>query len=177
MILKHHFYLAKFTVLLAVVLLLISCGYRPSAKYAREVIGEKISTSVIISSLDPENTVIVKDAVDGAIIEIFHASLTSRADSDSHLLLSITNPHYTPVEYDNDGYIIGYRTTIILNITRYHNGSSKKYRAKGTYDFTIVPNAVITDQERFEAIKFSAAKAIRSFIAQISAEGSLNKSK
>jgi hypothetical protein len=31
---------------------------------------------------------------------------------------------------------------------------------------------VITDKERFDAIKYSAEKAIASFIAQVSAEGS-----
>jgi len=45
-------------------------------------------------------------------------------------------------------------------------------KAKGNYDFAIEPNAVITDQERFDAINFSAQKAINSFIAQIAAEGS-----
>jgi hypothetical protein len=67
--------------------LLTACGYTPSSKFAREVVGEKISTSVVISAQDPENTVIIKDAVDGAILEVFHASLTSRSLSQTHLNL------------------------------------------------------------------------------------------
>ena len=67
-------------VLLSIFILLIisACGYKPSSKFSRAVLGEKISTSVIISSQDPENTVIIKDAVDSAIIEVFHASLTQK---------------------------------------------------------------------------------------------------
>jgi len=163
--------------LLAILIIatLSACGYRPSAKFSRSVIGEKISTSVEISHHDPENTVIIKDAVDSAVIENFHASLVKRSLSETHLELSITNPKYTPTQYDKNGYIIGYRTTIILNVVRYHDGLSKKYRARGTYDFTIVPNAVITDLERFEAIKNSSSKAIKSFVAQVSAEGARAK--
>jgi hypothetical protein len=159
--------------LLFVILLinLSSCGYKPSAKYAREVLGRKISTSVVISAQDPANTVIIKDAVDQSLIEVFHASLTDRKYSDSHLILSISEPTYTPVQYDANGYVIAYRATIHLGVTRISQDIQKKYNTTGTYDFSIVPNAVLTDQERFDAIKYSALKAISSFIAQISAEG------
>jgi hypothetical protein len=150
---------------------LSACGYKPSAKYAREVLGKKISTSVVISAQDPANTVIIKDAVDQSLIEVFHASLTDRKYSDSHLILSISEPRYTPVQYDANGYVIAYRATIHLGVTRISQDIQKKYKTTGTYDFSIVPNAVLTDQERFDAIKYSALKAISSFIAQISAEG------
>ena len=66
-----------------------ACGYKPSAKFSRDTMGEKISTSVVISSEDPENTVIIKDAVDRAIIEVFQASLVSKNVSDTHLVLSM----------------------------------------------------------------------------------------
>jgi len=149
-----------------------SCGYKPSAKYARSVIGERVSTDILISSQDPENTVVIKDAVDSAIIEVFHSSLVEKPYATSHLLFSISPPSYTPVQYDTNGFIIGYRSTIVLGVVRTTKGSMKRYSARGTYDFSVSPNAVITDQERFDAIKFSATKAIRSFVAQVSAEGS-----
>jgi len=154
---------------------MVACGYKPSAKFSRDVVGERVSTDVVISAHDPENTVIIKDAVDAAIIKVFHASLTTRSSSQTHLLLKISNPSYSPVQYDNNGYVIGYRTSITLSITKYHDGQSKTYSAKGTYDFSIQPNAIISDQKRFEAIKFSSEKAIRSFLAQVSAEGATAK--
>jgi len=155
--------------------LFVACGYQPSSKFSREVVGEKVSTSVVISARNPENTVIIKDAVDSAIVEVFHASLTDKVHSDTHLILSISTPRYVPVHYNSDGYVVGYRMNVSLNITRYHHGISKKYTAKGSYDFSVQPNAVVTDQERFDAIKQSAAKAINSFIAQVSAEGARTK--
>jgi hypothetical protein len=169
--LKKVIHAIKISVLVFVLFGILACGYKPSAKFSREVVGERISTDVVISAQDPENTVIIKDAVDAAIVKIFHASLTSRASSQTHLQLSISDPSYSPIQYNSDGYVIAYRTTVILTIVRYHNGLSKSYTAKGTYDFSIQPNAIISDQERFEAIKFSSEKAIKSFLAQVSAEG------
>jgi len=161
----------KVIILFFVMFGVLACGYKPSAKYSRDVVGKRISTDVVISANDPENSVIIKDAVDAAIVKVFHASLTSRASSQTHLRLSISKPTYTPIQYNSDGYVIAYRTSIKLDIVRYHSGLSKKYNAHGTYDFSIRPNAIISDQERFEAIKFSSEKAIKSFLAQVSAEG------
>ena len=169
-----------FTFILAA-LLLSGCGYSPSAKFSRVVVGDKVSTSVKISLIDPENTVLIKDAVDAAIIQVFHASLVPKHMSQTHLVLNLSNPSYSPIQYNSDGFIVGYRTTVRLNILRETKDESKNYSVKGTYDFSITPNAVITDKERFDAIKFSSEKAIKAFVAQLSAEGarikkeSLNK--
>lgn len=162
---------------LILILALSGCGYTPSSKFARAVLGEKISTSITISALDPENTVIIKDAVDEAIIEVFHAALRGRDESDTHLDISISNPSYSPIVYDKDGFVIGYKMSLSLVISRHHSGVTKVYSLSGTYDFSVSPNAVVTDQERFEAIKFSATKAIRSFVAKVSAEGAIAKKK
>ena len=158
-------------VLSLLILLFASCGYKPSAKYARSVMGERVSTSVVISKEDPENSVLVKDAIDAALIEIFHTSLTDRSKSDTYLLISLSNPTYTPIQYDENGFVIAYRMKIGLKIQRYTHGKSKIYSANGYYDFAVTPNAVITDQQRFNAIKNSAKKAIVAFEAQLSSEG------
>ncbi len=158
-----------------IILTFTSCGYSPSSKFARVAMGEKISTAIVISLVDPENTVLVKDAVDSAIVEVFHASLTSQTYSDSHLIISISDPAYVPTVYDRDGFITGYRMSVNLKIVRHHKGISKIYNTVGTYDFTVLPNAVITDQERFNAIKNGAKKAILLFVAQVSAEGARAK--
>jgi len=165
-------YLVKFIIVSIIITLLGGCGYKPSSKYAREVLGKRISTDVVISAQDPENTVVIKDGVDTALVEIFHTSLTTRDYADTHLTISLNPPSYTPIQYNADGFVIAYRATITLDITRESKNLKKHYTTKGTYDFAVLPNAVLTDQERFEAIKFGSAKAISSFIAQVSAEGS-----
>lgn len=169
---KNRSYTLRLFVLFALIIFISGCGYKPSAHYARKVIGKKISTHVNISAQDPQNTVLIKDAVDSAIVEIFHASLTDDIHANTKLTFSLTPPRYSAIQYNTDGYVIAYRATIILKILRESKNVKKTYSAKGTYDFSVVPNAVITDQERFDAIKFSSIKAISSFIAQVSAEGS-----
>jgi len=169
---KPSLYAIKLLLIVTVLLVSSGCGYKPSAKYAREALGKKISTSMVISQTDPENSVLIKDAVDKAVIEIFHASLVERRYSDTHLTLSISVPSYAPLQYDNNGFIIAYRATITLKIRRETDGLTKNYSSVGTYDFSVVPNAVLTDQERFDAIKYSSYKAITAFVAQVSAEGS-----
>lgn len=149
-----------------------NCGYKPSSKYAREILGNKISTSIVISQTDPENSVVVKDAVDKAVIEVFHASLVKKRYATTHLVINMSTPSYAPLQYDNDGFIISYRATITLMISRESKDFKKNYTSVGTYDFSVVPNSVLTDQERFDAIKFSSFKAISAFVAQVSAEGS-----
>ena len=148
-----------------------ACGYKASAKYAREVVGEKISTSIYISQKDPENSVLVKDSIDKAIIQIFHSSLVDKRYADTHLSFSVGNPTYTPVEYNASGYVVSYRATINLQIIRETDDVRKSYSTSGTYNFAVVPNSVLSDQQRFNAIKFSAMKAISAFVAKVSAEG------
>lgn len=161
----------KLVLFFLIIISFASCGYKPSSKYARDVMGEKISTNILISAEDPENTVIIKDAIDEAVITVFHSSLYDKADSDTHLEISISSTSYSANVYDANGYVTGYRMQVTLSINRYHDGISKSYSVSGTYDFTVDANAVVTDKERFDAIRLSAAKAIKSFVAKVSAEG------
>lgn len=159
------------TICFSLLIALWGCGYKPSAGYAKNVMGERVSTQVVISMKDPENSVIIKDAVDSAVIRRFGASLSERSRADSHLLIAIQSVAFSPLQYDEDGLVVAYRTTVMLNIVRSGNEAEKTYSAKGMYDFAIKPNAIISDQARFEAIRYSAEKAIDSFVARIAAEG------
>jgi len=152
----------------------VGCGYKPSAKYSRNIVGEKVHTTIIISAEDPENTVLIKDAIDAAIIKVFHASLSDAKHADTLLKLHISEPTYEPIQYNADGFVIAYRATTRMFIERKTDTIEKKYKTQGTYDFAVVPNAVLTDQERYNAIKYSSEKAMASFLAKIAAEGSRN---
>lgn len=155
--------------------LFVGCGYKPSAKFSRQIVGEKVSTDVIVSLQDPENTVLIKDALDRAVIEVFKTSLVDKSISDTHLVIKILSATHVPIVYDENGFVIGYRMSVVLNIARESKNDSKIYLARGFYDFAIVPNAIVTDQDRFEAIESASQKAVNSFIAQVSAQGARAK--
>ena len=153
-------------------LLLTGCGYNPSSKEARKVLGETVSTEIIISMEDPENTVVLKDSLDEAVIRRFQTNLRSRKNAATHLQIRLNSVSFNALQYDSNGYVISYRTKINLAVTRMTKNFTKRYSAIGNYDFAISPNAIITDQQRFEAIGNSATKALDSFVAQVAAEGS-----
>lgn len=149
----------------------LSCGYRPSAKVARNIMGDSISTTIKISLQDPQNTVQIKDALDSAILEIFHTSLKPKTQAKTHLDIEMKSIEYVPLAFDAKGFITAYRSKTILFIYKTKNGKTKMYKSYGTYDFSIVANAVLTDNERYNAIKYGAKKAIRSFMAQVTSQG------
>ncbi len=172
---KNFSNLKRLLSLLSLLLLLGGCGYKPSSKFAREIVGEKISTDIIVALQDPENTVLIKDAVDKAVIEVFRASLVDKSVSDTHLVIKISSSSHAPVVYDENGFVIGYRMKVVLNIVKHSKNESKNYIVRGFYDFSVAPNAIVTDQDRFEAIESASQKAINSFIAQVSAQGARAK--
>lgn len=165
----------KTLLLLLLGALFVGCGYKPSAKFSRQIVGEKVSTDVIVSLQDPENTVLIKDALDRAVIEVFRTSLVDKSISDTHLIIKILSATYAPIVYDENGFVIGYRMSVILNIKRESKDDSKNYHARGFYDFAVAPNAIVTDQDRFKAIESASQKAINSFLAQLSAQGARAK--
>ena len=165
--------------ILSIFLLLLvfinGCGYKPSSHYAKQVVDEKVSTQILISMQDPENTVLIKDAVNEAVVTRFRASLVNEKNSDTHLRIAISKIRFSPLQYNREGYIVTYRTYIVLQILRVKDDKSQTYISKGVYDFAIEPNAIISDKARFQAIKQSAQKAIDSFIAAVASQGAMKK--
>ncbi len=151
---------------------LAGCGYRPTSHVVKTVLHESVSTRIVISMRDPDNTVLLKDALNDAVVNRFRTRLTDEQHAATHLSIALRDTQFVPIRYDANGYIIAYRALVWLDIDRTSGGKTKRYRAKGTYQFTIEPNAIISDYVRFEAIKYGSQKALDSFVAQVAAEGS-----
>jgi len=161
----------KLLVAFLLVVLTAGCGYLPASKQARKVVGDKIFVEVTVSLQDPENAVLIKDAARKAVVTRFHSSLVPQAQAKTTLWIELTGISFTPLQYDTNGYVIVYRANIITNVIRRTYKEKKSYNARGSYDFAIEPNAVITDNQRFDAIRQASLKALDSFIAQVGAEG------
>lgn len=161
----------SFAISMLFLVIMAGCGYLPASHYAKNVVGESVSTEVVISLEDPQNSVIIKDAVDAAVITKFRSALVPKGSSNTHLKIAVGSVVFYPLQYDINGYIVTYRTIVTMNILRTTEGKSASYATRGTYDFAIEPNAIITDQARFEAIDQGAQKGLDAFIAQLAAEG------
>lgn len=155
---------------LSLAVLMSGCGYRPTSHLVRPVLHERVSTEIIISMQDPDNTVLLKDALDEAVVNRFRTSLVDRRQAQTHLRVILKKVRFLPIQYDVNGYIVAYRAIIPLDIDRTTQDRSRRYHTQGSYQFSIEPNAIISDQARFDAIRFGAQKALDSFVAQVASE-------
>ena len=165
-------WIKKIVASLLVFSFLAGCGYMPASKQARKVVGEKIFVEVIVSLEDPENAVLIKDAARKAVLTRFHSSLVPQTMAKTTLWISLASVGFSPLQYDDNGYVIVYRTNVNIKVERRSGTEQARYVASGSYDFAIEANAIITDTQRFEAIRQASLKALDSFIAQVGAEGS-----
>ena len=158
---------------LVVLLLFSSCGYKPTSIYTKKVLGENIYVDVSISLTDPQNSVLITDAINEAVISKFRANLVrDKNKASSKLYVSLSSVGFTPLRYDKNGYVVSYKANVGLR-TRYidKQGNKRVVSSSGEYDFPIEANSIISDNKRFEAIKFGALKAIDELISKISIKG------
>ena len=160
------------TLLPLILLFFVSCGYKPTMYYSKRILGDNIYVEVKTSLKDPENTVLIRDALNEAVIERFRSRVVSRAEADAIVEMSLKRVTFLPIQYDKNGYVIAYKTYVDL-LTRYRdkNGANATITSRGDYDFAIESNSVISDTKRFEAIKHASYKAIDEFISKLSVKG------
>ncbi len=157
--------------LLLVLFLWQGCGYKPAKRYVRTILGSKVYTEVVVDLRDPQNSVLIKDALNQAILRRFGQNLVPRSRADTVVRVEMKHLYFTPLEYDADGYVIYYRTKVILDFTLHSQKGIRHIQTSGLYDFPIEPNSVITDAMRYIAIKEAANKALDRFISQLSFQG------
>lgn len=158
--------------LISLVVLLSACGYKPTSVYTKKVLGEQIYVKVETSLEDPENSVLIRDAVNEAVIYKFNAKIADEKSASAKLFVTLKHVDFQPIEYDSNGYVIAYKTNVTL-LVGYHDKYKKRKALKtyGDFDFNIASNSVISDTKRFNAIKEASQKAIDAFISRISVEG------
>ncbi len=158
--------------------LLLGCGYKPSSFYTKKVLGKNIHVDARISRTDPKNSVLIKDAVNEAVVSRFGAKLSSKKDADTNLLVSIGSVSFSPTVYDKNGYVIAYKAKVTLKSSfKDDSGVVKNFSTVGDYNFPIEANSVISDTKRFEAIKNASTDAINELVSKISIMGIMGSKK
>ena len=170
--------LKRFIGVALIFLFMMGCGYKPSSYYTKKILGDKIYAQVYIDIKDPENSVLIKDAINEAIVSKFRSKIVDKKElANSLFYVKFKSKNFIPIAYDRDGYVVAYKTKVLLNITYIDKiGKKDSFDVSGTYDFPIEANSVISDAKRFEAIKFASYKAISEFVSKISVKG-INLSK
>ncbi len=157
--------------ILFIIFLVSGCGYRPSAHFAKKVLGERIYTKVDVSLATPENSVLTKDALNKALRTRLKTIVTRKEDADSMLSVAYENISFIPIQYDKNGYVVEYQVNMKLRFTFEKDGKVETKRITGRYEFPILPSAIISYDVQLKAIEQSSIKALDQFFAYLTAKG------
>ena len=167
----------KLFTLTVALLLLSACGYRPSSHFTKKILGEKVYTEVEVSHSDPENAVLIKDALNRALYSRLKSKATRKSDAESTLYIAYDKMQFLPIQYDKNGYVVYYQANITLGFTFIKGDVTEKRQIIGRYEFPIRPSAIISNDLRYKAIEQGSRKALDQFIAYLSAKGFLKHAK
>lgn len=164
--------LNRFLTLVFVTIFLFGCGYKPTSQLIREEVGDSIYANVEIDLIDPENSVLLQDALNQAVLAKFKTKLVAKEKATSFIDIKLNSVSFIPIRYNRDGYVIFYRTKVFLHIKFINREQKRKsLLLSGEYDFEMEPNSIISESRRFESIKFASLKALEQFISLVAIEG------
>jgi hypothetical protein len=149
----------------------MGCGYKPATTFTQKVLSDKIYTEIEVYLRDPENAVLVKDALNEAIVSRFGSTVASKEKATTILHVKFNSVSFTPIQYDVNGYAIYYRAKVSLQIRYRSPKDHGTETVSGFYDFPIQPRAIISDALRFQAIKEGSGKALDAFVSRITLRG------
>ncbi len=152
----------------------IGCGYKPSATIIPQTIGESVYTEVKVSLSDPENSILIKDALNSALYSRLKRRITTKKEANSIIRVEYRDIQFTPLQYNKNGYVTYYQANINLKFQFIKNGQIYKRLITGKYSFPIRPSAIISTSLRFEAIKKGSIKALDQFIAYLTTLGAIS---
>jgi hypothetical protein len=150
---------------------LVGCGYKPSSVYLNKIIGKDIQAIVEISPQKPKESAFLKDALNDAVYSVFNANLVNN-NADTKIILSIYSSSLTPLDYDENGFPILYRSAVTLKAKVIDKHSKTHiYTVNGNYDFAVSANSIINDQIKFDSFKQASINALNKLLAEITKDG------
>lgn len=127
-----------------------------------------------ISVNSAKNSVIIKDAINEAIISRFGGKLvTKKSEADTVMNVSLSSVSTSAIQYDTDsssdtyGYANLYRTTVGISVSYKNENSLGSFSVSDSYEFAVDGSAVVSDTKKFQAIKSAASKAFDTVISSI----------
>lgn len=150
----------------------IGCGYKPSSVYQKEIVGDKIFTYIKVDVTSPKDSIFLKDALNEAVIKTFGGVIASKEESNTQMYVTVNSNTFTAIDYDSNGYPILYRVTSSITTNVIDKDEKKHYfTTTGTYDFLIVANSVISDEQKHTSIRKALSRALEELAIRISIVG------
>ncbi|OCL92732.1 LPS assembly lipoprotein LptE [Arcobacter porcinus] len=160
----------KTTLFLLLAIFFSSCGYKPSAYYAKEQLDKNVYVRVEIRANDPRNSILVKDAVTKILIQKIDSKLVDNEfEADVIIDLSIKSVSFNVLQYDKDGYNKLYKANVNLGVKYFTKGTGKTIRfdISGEYDFAIGQGVTLNDTHRFEAVSKASDMAVSELLSRV----------
>ena len=162
--------------LLALIVLFMAggCGYKPSSHYIKNVFDDTVYVDVIVSRAEPENAAFVKDALHNMIITRFGGKVVPKAQAESVITASYNGTSFTPIGYDENGYITRYRANVRVKF-KIKTTKRKSFQRSitGIVEENISASSTLSSNLRIEAIRTGMARALDQFLAYVASQGAL----
>lgn len=161
----------KFIITLSL-MLLSSCGYKPTSHSIQNILGKTIYVNVIIDKIEPDSSIYIKNLMSKVIYRRFHSRVSDKSIADSQIIISYGGSNLTPLKYDRNGFVRKY--TITLPITfkvKTKNGVNFTKNIRTKYESDTYEVGKNQSYLRAEAIENAMKIAIDEFIAYLSKRG------
>ena len=165
------FYFSLFILIMSV-LMISGCGYKPAAQYGRDLLPDPVYVDVRLSGVEPQNGVYLKDEILRLLRTRFHERVALHKEGAvSQIIVPSYDISYSPLTYDNNGYVTRYRVTtrITFNLMTPKEKLTKKITA--TEDVSIQPGSLTSSAAREYAIRVAIRKAMDQFLAYVAQKG------
>ncbi|MCD4757017.1 MAG: hypothetical protein K8R39_01970 [Arcobacteraceae bacterium] len=159
----------SFVILNYTLFMLSGCGYKPSSYYAKNEISGKVYVDLEMDIENSQNSVLVKDAMNEMVLSRFNAQLTqNKEEADTQVFVRLASVSHSVMASDNEGYAKTYRANVTISVIYQKRDQEKKnLSVSNYYDYNVEANSLVSDQQKQEAVKNAATKALGDLFSKI----------
>lgn len=163
------YFFTSFLLLNTIVFNFSGCGYKPTTYYAKNEISGKVFVDLQMDIDNSQNSVLVKDAMNEMVLNRFNAQLTqNKNEADTYVLVKLGNVSHSVLASDNEGYAKTYRADVTITVMYQKVGEkAKNISVSNYYDYNVETNSLVSDQQKQEAVKNAATKALSDLFSKI----------
>jgi len=160
----------RYPLFILMVMLLVSCGYKPSSHLIKEVFDDTVYVKVIVDKVEPENASYVKDEMNRLVYTRFKGRIVPKKQAKSRITVTYSGSTFTPLTYKN-GYVVRYRANVRVRFTMRTKKGKLRKRISSVVESDIEASSINSSKLRTEAIRKGLEKALDQFLAYVAAKG------
>jgi len=166
---RRKLLITHYSLLILTAVLLTACGYKPSSHIIKKTFEDTIYVEVFVDRAEPENAPFVKDEMNRLIYTRFKGRVASKEQAGSQIRISYSGSSFSPLAYDQNGYVTRYRANIRVNFDMLTKKGRLKKDITSIHEADIHASSLTSSTLRTEAIRKGLEKAMDEFMAYVSA--------